>query len=348
MRKIVDSHMHIKNFGDMDFDSYFDDYREEKSLHAVNMCAIPLVQSNICNNIIMCFYKLARKNTYIHGGIELNYIPIDNMPKDMDAVTQYKELMEIGFDGIKLLEGKPTEHKRIGKNLHHPELVKLYKEMEKDSCHVIMHSNDPDEFWDIDRAPDWAVKAGWTYTDGTYSSYEEIKEQTIKILKTCPNLKLTVAHFFFLSKEPQFLETLFEKYPNFCVDLTPGGEMYVEFEKNYSYYKKFFNNYSDRLIFGTDRSYQGDKKYADWLFNVVTTFLGTDKSVLSFDNKELKGLGLTEDKKDAIFFGNFESRVGKEPKPINKEKFRRYIEKYDFVLTDEERKNIKILMEKYL
>lgn len=348
MRKIVDSHMHIKNFGDMDFDSYFDDYREEKSLHAVNMCAIPLVQSNICNNIIMCFYKLARKNTYIHGGIELNYIPIDNMPKDMDAVTQYKELMEIGFDGIKLLEGKPTEHKRIGKNLHHPELARLYNEMEKDSCHVIMHSNDPDEFWDVNRAPDWAVNAGWTYTDGTYSSYEEIQEQTIKILKSCPNLKLTVAHFFFLSKEPQLLESLFKKYSNFCVDLTPGGEMYVEFEKNYYYYKDFFNKYSDRLIFGTDRSYQGDKKYADWLFNVVTTFLGTDKSVLSFDNKELKGLGLAEDKKDAIFFGNFESRVGKEPKSINKEKFKAYIEKYDFVLTDEERKNIKILMEKYL
>ena len=34
------------------------------------------------------------------------------MPCDMDAVAQYRELVKIGFDGIKMLEGKPTEHKR--------------------------------------------------------------------------------------------------------------------------------------------------------------------------------------------------------------------------------------------
>ena len=44
----------------------------------------------------------------------------------------YKELMEIGFDGLKMLEGKPTIHKKIGKNLNHPELDKLYAELEKE------------------------------------------------------------------------------------------------------------------------------------------------------------------------------------------------------------------------
>ena len=100
--------------------------------------------------------------------------------------------------------------------------------------------------------------------------------------------------------------------------------MYVEFEKNYGYYKEFFNKYSERLIFGTDRSYLCDESYADWLFNVVTTFLGTDKEVVSFDNKTLKGLGLSQDKIDNIFFANFERRVGKKPKPINKKKLIAY------------------------
>ncbi len=346
MRKIIDSHMHISKWGDKDIISCFDSYR--KNIHAINLCAIPLCQSNVFNNILTGFYKLANPDTYIHGGIELIKIPIDNMPSNMDAAAQYKELMEIGFDGIKMLEGKPTEHKRIGKNLNHPSLNKLYKEMEKDSTHVIMHVNDPDEFWDLNRAPQWAIDCNWTYTDGTYSSYEEIQRQTIKILEDHPNLSLTLAHFFFCSKEPEILEKLFEKYPNFCVDLTPGGEMYVEFEKNYDYYKEFFNKYSDRLIFGTDRSYMCDEKYADWLFNVVTTFLGTDKEVESFDNKMLKGLGLTQDKIDNIFFANFEKRVGKKPKQISKEKLKAYIEKYSFALTDEDMKNIKPLMDKYL
>ena len=347
-RKIIDSHMHISKWGEADFISDFDSYIEKENLKAINICAIPLCQSNVCNNIITGFYKLLRPNTYIHGGIELIQIPIDNMPKGMDAVTQYKELMEIGFDGIKMLEGKPTEHKRIGKNLNHPSLNKLYAEMERDKTHVVMHVNDPDEFWDLERAPSWAVANGWTYTDGTYASYEEIQRQTIKILQDYPNICLTLAHFFFCSKEPQILEELFEKYPNFCVDLTAGGEMYVEFEKNYEYYREFFNKYSDRLIFGTDRSYMCDPKYADWLFNVVTTFISTDKPVKSFEDKILMGLGLSSEKADNILFANFENRVGKAPKPINKEKFKAYIEKYSFALTKEDFEKIMPLVEKYL
>ena len=348
MRKIVDSHLHISKWGKEDFISFFDDYVEKENISSLNICAIPIRQSNVCNNIMLGFYKLARPNTYVHGGIEFIKIPIDNMPKDMDAVTQYKELMEMGFDGIKMLEGKPTEHKRVGKNLNHPSLNALYKEMENDGGHMLMHVNDPDEFWDLERAPDWAIDNGWTYTDGTYSSYEEIRRQAIKILEDHPKLHMTFAHFFFCSKEPQLLEELFEKYPNLCVDLTPGGEMYVAFEANYDYYKEFFGKYSDRVIFGTDYSYMADKKYAKWQFDVTTTYLGTDKTILSFDNKELKGLGLTQDKVDNIFFANFEKRAGKAPKPMNKEKFKAYIEKYSFALTDEDKERIKPLIEKYL
>ena len=348
MRKIIDSHLHILKWGEEDFISWFDKYVEKDNIHALNMCSVPMSFSNVCNNIILGFYKIARPNTYIHGGIEFIEIPIDNMPENMDAAVQYKELMEIGFDGIKMLEGKPTEHKRIGKDLNHPAFNKLYKAMEEDGTQLLMHVNDPDEFWDVERAPDWAVKNGWAYLDGTYASYEEIHRQTVKILEDHPKLHLTLAHFFFCSKEPEILEGLFERYPNFCVDLTPGGEMYVEFEKNYEYYRNFFNKYSDRLIFGTDRSYLGDNNYADWLFNVVTTFIGTDKTVLSFDNKMLKGLSLTQDKVDNIFFANFERRAGKTPKPVNKEKFKAYIEKYSFALTDYDKERIKPLMEKYL
>jgi hypothetical protein len=220
--------------------------------------------------------------------------------------------------------------------------------MEKDGTHLLMHVNDPDEFWDLKRAPDWAVEKGWTYTDGSYASYEEIQAQTIKILESYPNLNLTLAHFFFCSKEPKILEKLFALYPNLCVDLTPGGEMYVEFEKNYDYYKEFFNKYSDRLIFGTGRSYMCDEKYLNWLFNVVTTYIGTSKEVKSFDGKILKGLGLPRENVDNIFFANFERRVGTSPKVINKEKFKAYIEKYSFALTDCDKERIELLSQRYL
>ena len=122
----------------------------------------------------------------------------------------------------------------------------------------------------------------------------------------------------------------------------------MAFADNTEYFKEFFNKYSKRLIFGTDRSYMCDEKYAKWLFDAVTTFLDTDKVVEIFDKKKLQAFGLDADKRDDIFFGNFERRVGKEPKPMNKEKFKAYIEKYSFALTDSDKERIKPLMEKYL
>jgi predicted TIM-barrel fold metal-dependent hydrolase len=348
MRKIIDSHLHIINWREGDFISCFDSYVKKNELSAINICSVPFERSNVSNNVMLGLYKLACPNTYVHAGIELLEIPIDNMPSDMDAVAQYRELMEIGFDGIKMLEGKPNEHKRVGGNLNHPSLNALYAEMERDGTHLLMHVNDPDEFWDLKRAPQWAIDKGWTYTDGTFASYEEIQRQTIKILEDYPRLSLTLAHFFFCSKTPELLEKLFALYPNLCVDLTPGGEMYVEFERNYGYYKDFFEKYHQRLIFGTDRSRGCDEKFADWLYNMVTTFVGTDKSVTSFDGKELKGLGLSSEKSDNILFANFEKRVGVSPKPMNKEKFKAYIEKYYFAISDEEKKKLAPLIEKYL
>ena len=53
-------------------------------------------------------------------------------------------------------------------------------------------------------------------------------------------LNLCLAHFFFCSENPEKLEEMLEKYPNLCVDITPGGEMYIGFDKRREYFKDFF------------------------------------------------------------------------------------------------------------
>ena len=49
-----------------------------------------------------------------------------------------------------------------------------------------------------------------------------------------------------------------------------------------------------------------------------------------------------------MMFSNFENRAGKTPKIMNKQKFKEYIEKYSFALTDYDKERIKPLAEKYL
>ena len=53
---------------------------------------------------------------------------------------------------------------------------------------------------------------GWYYGDRSkYPAYEELYEQVDNILAKHPRLDLCLAHFFFLSENPERLEKMFEK-----------------------------------------------------------------------------------------------------------------------------------------
>ena len=80
MRKIIDSHLHITKTENRDYIACFDKYIKNSNIHAINICSVPFYRSNVSNNIMLGFYKLSRPNTYVHAGIELIEIPIDNMP----------------------------------------------------------------------------------------------------------------------------------------------------------------------------------------------------------------------------------------------------------------------------
>ena len=256
------------------------------------------------------------------------------MPEGMDPVTQYRKLMAIGFDGIKMLETKPTSLKLTGR----PVCDELYREffdtVERDGTHMIWHVNDPDSFWDINRILPQHVERGWYYGDGTFPSYEEIYEQAFAVMNRNPGLKVTFAHFFFMSEQPQRLEKIFEKYPNAAVDITPGTEMYGAFDAKRKFYREFFTRYANRIIFGTDSS---ERRAPEDRFSVPDTvfrFLTTDEDIDKW-NYRFRGLALDDKATDQILYGNFVSRVGERPRPIDKTALGEYIQEYRHLIMDE-------------
>lgn len=350
--KIIDTHLHIEAWQNDEYDSFidcFEGHRELSGVRALNICALPTPQRSVCNNMMCAFYKIAHPRTYAHGSFDHIIWPItEDMPNGMDLVTQYHELMEIGFDGIKLIEGKPTVLKKLGNNLNHSALDRVYTEMEKDGTHIVFHIKDPDFFWDITKVHPDHVKKGWFYGDGTYLSYEKLEEQAYALFEAHPSLKATLAHFFFYGEHPEKLEALFTKYPNLCVDLTPGCEMYHSFEARHDYYKEFFKRNSERVMLGTDGTFPWSTKSHVWCLDVLYRFIATEDSMMAFDDSILTGIGLDGEEKENILYKNFEKRVGSEPKPINKGALKRYIDKYKSLLSDEEWQNIEPLYEKYL
>ena len=347
--KVIDTHLHVEgwNNDESNFLDCFEQYKNDMGLHALNICVVPTVQRNVCNNVQSALYKIAHPGTYAHGGLDHIKWPIsEDMPEGMDLVTQYRELMEIGFDGIKMLEAKPSHHKRNGSNLNTPPLERVFAEIEKDSTHLVLHSNDPDEFW-LESTRN-LVKPDWWYGDGSYASFEEIYRQTEQMLANHPNIKVTLAHFYFCGKTPEKLVELFEKYPNLCVDLTPGCEMYHAFEAKYDYYKGFFEKYSDRILLGTDSTYPWPTETYRWLLDRTYRFVATADTVSAFDDQQLKGLNLSDESCDNILWRNFERRVGEKPRDINKDALRRYIDKYKHLMSEDEWKNLEPAIKKYL
>ena len=329
--KVIDSHLHFYDYKDengKDFFHCFEEYRNEMGLAGINLCALPSGYGcDVTSNLMCAVYKLINKDTFAHAGLLYDKYPMgESLPSNMDFVTQLDELEKIGFDGVKLIEGKPTMHRTIGKNLLHKEFDKFFAEAERRKTHLVFHVNDPKEFWTTEGLD--------YYGDDTYASHEELYRQAYAILENHPNLTVTFAHFFFKSEHPEDLIELFEKYPNMCVDLTPGWEMYLSFYENKEYFKSFFEKYSKRILLGTDAYFPRPTECSMWLVDRVYRFISSPDVVKAVADRYESGLCISDDAINDITHKNFERRVGEKPKEVNKKALKDYYEKYKHLMTE--------------
>ena len=169
--------------------------------------------------------------------------------------TQLEDMMEAGFDGLKMIEGKPT-NRRVDPELalDHPRYNSVGELLQQTGYHILNHVNDPEEFWDPKLVPDWSSSAssgGYWETD-KFLPKEQHYEETERWFARYPNMNITFAHAYFLSNFPDRMEALFERFPKVSIDLTPGIEMFDGFTKQRDRWIQFYLKYQDRILFGTD------------------------------------------------------------------------------------------------
>ena len=343
--KVIDAHLHFYDWKDENGEYFFhcfEEYRKEMGLAGINLAALPSGYGcDVTSNIMCAVYKLINKETFAHAGLLYDKYPMgENLPDYMKFKVQLDELEEIGFDGIKMIEGKPTVHRTIGGSLLNSEHDKFFEEAEKRGTHIIFHVNDPKEFW--------TKEGGDYYGDSTFASNEELYRQAYAILEKHPNLCVTFAHFFFKSEHPEELAELFEKYPNVCVDLTPGWEMYLSFYENKEFFKDFFTKYSKRILLGTDAYFPRPTECSMWLVDRVYRFLASSDVVKAVADRYESGLCLDDDVINDITYKNFERRVSVIPKEINKEALHRYFEKYKHLMIEKDIVLVDYVFSKYL
>lgn len=340
-----DGHIHIHRWRDEQTgESYIhglEEYRRVCGLKYIALASLPSgnpipVPRDVSNNIMCAFYKLANENTFAYGGfIYPSYPACEDDMTDMSLEVQLDELTEIGFDGIKMLEGKPNLYARVGRALDSEFFERAFAKLEREGTYVLMHALDPEFFWTT--TDEELINKGWTYGDSTkHPTSEALYAQIDNILQRHPRLNLCLAHFFFCSEKPEKLESMLEKYENLSIDITPGGEMYIAFNERPEYFKEFFEKYQSRIIFGTDMDFTPHLEAGIWLCDRVYRFLATDEVISSFNDHQIKGLALSDTALQKILSDNLIGKLGSKPKQINKDALKRYIEKYRHLIEDKD------------
>lgn len=310
---------------------------------ALACCLQSQIMRSRINQNIECLYAKALCGGKIYLNMALNAYYYEHHEL-MSKMPEYIErMLKCGFDGVKMIEGKPTDRKSFPiPDFDSPLYDDTFKYLEAHQIPITWHVNDPEEFWDPERVPFWAKRSGWFYGDGTYANNEDQYRQIERLLEKHPKLVITFAHFYFLSGDLKRLGKLFDKFPNIGVDITPGIELFTNMSANIEEAKAFFNKYSDRILYGTDISIDSD---AGGDLNVVDTitrkqlchdFLtkdhfilkGDEKGLLGKDDLELNGLCLDKEVVEKIEYHNFMKRYG-EIRPLNYELIGKEIASYE-------------------
>jgi len=308
--RIIDSHSHISNPGSI---QYLVQSAQKHSFDKFCIASLSCAGiSDIAQNLLCALAKIMYPGRiYAYGGL---LYPHDSAGVDGQyLLDQAVRLKQLGFDGMKMLEGKPDTRKQTGLPLDSPVYDKYYSYLEAEGIPVTYHVGDPKVFWDEEKAPDWAKKEGWTYTDGSFVSKEALYSEVDGFLSKFPQLKVTFAHFFFMGEEGTKRASEFlDKWPGVNYDLTPGIEMYGSFSENPEKWREFFIKYQDRILFGTDSGLDESLVYID----VTRRFLETFDEFKCRD-LQIKGIGLERDILEKIYHGNFEGRTGITPADID-------------------------------
>jgi predicted TIM-barrel fold metal-dependent hydrolase len=234
---VVDGHIH---FPHPELAEDLVTVMERTGLARANLVAVPDLQTINQNPALIHFKAHHPGRAYVCGALDYAQMWADPVRAPEVLAAQIATLKAIGFDGLKLVEGKPTVRRLLAMPFDGPQYAGMWAALEEQRFPVVFHVADPEEFWDAERCPDWARAQGWFYGDGTHP------------LKEHPDLKIIFAHFHFLSADLGRAGAFFDAHPHVCFDLTPGVEMYVNFARDLEAARDFFIDYQDRLVYGTD------------------------------------------------------------------------------------------------
>ncbi len=302
--KIIDGHMHTKYWPE----NWFVDCAGKRGYEAYAILSLSCMKSwgGESNNDKCLAVKRANPNRcYFFAGL---VHPCE------DYVAHVKTWLGRGADGVKLIETKPSVQKETGIDLSDDVFDDLFAYLEETGTPILWHVGDPATFWDKDKAPAFAFTNGWFYGDGSYKTLRQLYDIPEKVLQKHPKLRVCFAHLYFCGDDRAHAQWLMDTYENVRLDITPGGEMYEQFQQDREGWRAFFVRYQDRIQLGTDTD-MGDELGAHTSFQLALSALGSGE--VDYYGKPIgKGFDLPEEIIEKICCENFRAFAGAVPKAL--------------------------------
>ena len=322
---MIDSHVHIrgcKHNSVKDMIRINHEIRCKLGLDSVCVASLQAGGLNSVEQNALCIlFKMTYPDCYAYAGLDHYYCGADRTAEGY--LLQVKTFMEMGFDGIKFIEYKPTCYKLLEAGFTDERFALCFSYLEENRIPVLWHVADPEQNWDAAKCSIEAVENGWCYADGTFAKKEELYAEVESVLKRFPNLNIVFAHLYYLSADIDRLERFLVHYPNVRIDVTPGPSMYYNFNRDRSRWQEFFIKYKKRILFGTDNGWD-DISYAQNVVEgcsqiiMMDGFFTTDQPVLAWDGTMIQGLALPDETICCLYKSNFmDMQYGKAPKKVN-------------------------------
>jgi predicted TIM-barrel fold metal-dependent hydrolase len=318
---LIDAHVHLDTYRGVE------ELRELATTAGIDryniVCVAGTPERSLAVNSIALLAKARHPlTTTVFGGLQYG---IGQPVTSVALRRQAERLWAAGCDGMKMLEGKPTSRKRIPFAMDDPVYDQYYGFLQEAGIPILWHVADPATFWDPHLVSATAKQQGWDYSDGSFPSREQLYGEVDRVLAKFPRLRVTFAHFYFLSNEPDRAESFLNRWPSVTFDITPGSEMYRNFSKAPDRWRAFFIKYQDRILFGTDNiAPVGARAVARGgmldKIRMMRQFLettGTFEGFCTATSRNVIGLGLPPETLTRIYHLNFERVAGATPRPLD-------------------------------
>ncbi len=241
---------------------------------------------------------------------------------------QIERAKKLGAKGIKVLK---TLGLYLRDNVTTGKLIKIddrrfdpmWEAAGANQMPIAIHTSDPEAFFlPIDRFnerfEELNAHPDWSFHGRDYPSNRELHEARLRVIARHPK-----THFILLhvgnSEDLNWVSEWLDKYPNTSVEI---GARIGELGRQPRAARKFFDQYQDRILFGTDAVPQGfqtpQQVFGDKLYEIYYRFLETEDEYFDYapanvppqGRWRIYGLGLPEKILRKVYHANAERILG--------------------------------------